>query len=92
VQVGASVYREVGFGTLIGSASVGRLEADERLSLFPEKRRDRFASISAGVTIRRLHVGTFAPFVRVTHDWNASSIAIYEHSKTRTEFGFERAF
>jgi hypothetical protein len=77
---------------LIASASVGRLRADERLSLFPDKRRDRFASISVGATIRRLHVGTFAPFIRVTREWNDSSIAIYEYSKTRTEFGFARAF
>lgn len=85
-------WRELGRMTVHVSASMGRLEADERLILFPEKRKDRSFRLSAGATMRQLQIGGFAPLVRFTFDRNASNIAFYDYRRRRVEFGVVRAF
>ncbi|WP_118857581.1 surface lipoprotein assembly modifier [Sphingomonas mesophila] len=85
-------WREFGRVTAHASASIGRLEADERLSLFPDKREDRSWRLSAGATMRQFQWGGFAPLVRVSYERNASTIAFYDTRRRRVEFGFVRAF
>jgi hypothetical protein len=92
VQLAAFAYRDLGSLTLFGSLSGSRLVADERLFLFPEKRRDRHLQASVGATFRRLAVGGFAPLLRLTHETNESSVEVFDYRRTRTEVGIARAF
>ena len=89
---GVSAWRDLGRVTLTAGAQLGRLHADERLLLFPDKRRDRFSSLSLAATFRQIQWRGFAPVARFTVERNRSSIAFYDYRRTRTEFGVVRAF
>ncbi len=92
VQASIYAYRELGATTLVASASHSRLIADERLYIYPERRKDRFSRFSLGVTFRQFAMSKFAPFARLTVERNASSIDIFDYRRTRTELGLTRAF
>lgn len=85
-------YREIGSVTLVGTLGHGRLKADERVVLYPEKRSDRLYRASIGATVRSLRLGSFAPFIRATFERNRSTTEIYDYRRVRTEFGIARAF
>ena len=85
-------WREVGRVTLTAGLDYGRLTADERLALLPDKRRETFSRVSLGATFRQLQISGFAPLVRYSIERNRSSIEIYDYSRRRAEFGIARAF
>ncbi len=89
---GLTVYRDVGRMTLSVAAEVGRLEADERLSIFPHARKDRYARLALGGVFRQLTFAGFAPIIRVVGERNKSTIEFYDFRRLRTEFGVSRAF
>jgi tetratricopeptide (TPR) repeat protein len=89
---GITGWRDIGRATLTAGLQLGRLEADERLALFPHKRQDRFWSFSVGATFRQLTFGGFAPIARLTVERNKSSVEFYDYSRTRTEVAIVRAF
>ncbi|MPS68213.1 surface lipoprotein assembly modifier [Novosphingobium aerophilum] len=91
---GASVYlfREMGRTTLVGTMAYSHLEADERLFLYPERRRENRYSASIAATLRALHLGSFAPLVRLKWERNRSSIEIYDYRRVAAEFGVTSAF
>lgn len=78
--------------TMTGGIEHGRLAADDRLILFPEKRKERFTRLTVGATLRRMTVAGFAPLVRYSIERNRSSIEFYDYSRRRTEIGIARAF
>lgn len=85
-------FREFGRTTAVASAGYSRLEADRRLFLYPERRReDRFdASISA--TFRALQFEGLAPLLRLTYEKNLSTVEIYDYSRLAAEIGITAAF
>ena len=85
-------WREFGRTTAFASIAAGRLAADERLALFPERRRDRSLRISIGATMRQAEIAGFAPQIRLSFDRNASNIEFYDHRRRRLEIGVVRAF
>ena len=91
---GASLlyWREFGEVTLFGSTGLRRLEADERLFLFPERRREWLFSAGAGGTFRQLAIAGFAPVVRLSFERNRSTIGIYDYRRVAVDFGIARAF
>lgn len=91
-QASAFGYRELGPITVVATIGYGKLKADERLSLFPEARSDRFYRASVGATFRSLRIGTFAPFLRATYERNLSTTEIHDYRKLRTELGITKAF
>jgi hypothetical protein len=91
-RVGLLGWHDIGRMTLTANAELGRLHADDRLSLFPDKRLDRYSRLSLAATFRRLTFQGFAPVARLVFERNKSSIAFYDYSRRRTEFGFTRAF
>lgn len=91
-RAGLAGRREVGRATFTASAEYGRLRADERLILLPDRRSDRFASLSLGATFRKLGVAGFAPTVRLAIERNRSSVEFHDYRRTRTELGLARAF
>ena len=91
-QISFTGYREVGAVTLFASATYGKLEADQRLFLFPEPRSDQTYRASLGATFRKLRIGAFAPFIRATFERNHSNSEIYDYRKVRAELGVSRAF
>jgi hypothetical protein len=91
-RLGLLGWRDVGRMTLTANVQYGRLQADERLSLFPDKRSDHYWRFSLGATVRRLSFQGFAPVARLVVERNKSTIAFYDYRRRRVEFGFERAF
>jgi outer membrane protein len=78
--------------SLFTSLSMRRLAADARIFLYPEVRKEWFASVSAGATLRQLTVRGFAPLVRVTYERNNSSLTLYDYRRLSTNLGITRAF
>ncbi|WP_242526204.1 surface lipoprotein assembly modifier [Novosphingobium sp. KA1] len=90
--VSAYLFRELGRTTLVGTLGYSRLEADERLFLYPKRRMEDRYSASIAATLRALHVGTFAPLVRLRWERNRSTIEIYDYRRVAAEFGITSAF
>ena len=91
-RAGLLGWQDIGRMTLTAAAQYGRLHADERLVLFPEKRSEQYYQLSLGATFRRLTFHGFAPVARFTIERNRSSIAFYDYKRTRSEIGVTRAF
>jgi len=89
---GLTGWRDLGRVTLTAGVQLGRLHADERLLLFPDKRSDRFSRFSLGATFRQVQWRGFAPVVRLSVERNRSTIAFYDYRRTRSEIGIARAF
>ena len=87
-----SAFRDVGRITFSAGVDIGRLDADERLVLLPEARRDRFLRLQLGLVNRKLTVAGFAPMSRLVFERNRSTIEFYDYKRTRMEFGITRAF
>ncbi len=85
-------WRELGHTTLFSQLSAHRLGSDERLFLFPERRREWLYSANLGATFRAFTVHGFAPVVRVHLERNASSVGIYDYRRIAFDFGITRAF
>ena len=91
-RAGLLAWRDVGRATLTAGAEFGRLRADERLPLFPDKRNERYSRFSLGATFRRLQFRGFAPLARFSIERNRSTIEFYDYRRTRSELGIVRAF
>jgi len=91
-NMGLTFYREVGRMTLTAGAEYGRLEADDRLAILPQSRRDKLTRVHVGAVFRQLTVAGFAPMTRLVVDRNRSSLEFYDYKRTSTEFGVSRAF
>jgi hypothetical protein len=91
-RAGLLGWHDVGRATLTAEAEIGRLNADERLVLFPDKRADRYSRLLLGVTLRQFQFRGFAPVARFTIERNHSTIEFYDYRRRRTEFGLVRAF
>lgn len=85
-------YRELGRTTAFVTLNTRGLEADQRLFLYPERRRDLLLGASAGATFRSLKVHGFAPLIRISYERNFSTVGIYDYRRVATVFGITRAF
>ncbi len=86
------LFRELGKTTVVVNAGYARLEADERLFLYPERRKDNRYSAALSATFRSLRIGTIAPLARIKYEYNQSSIEIYQFDRVSVEFGITAAF
>ena len=91
-NAGLTAYRVMGRMTLIAGAEIGRLSADDRLALLPERREDKISRLHLGGVFRQATVAGFAPMARLVVERNRSSVEFYDYRRTRTEFGISRAF
>lgn len=91
-RLGATAYRDVGRMTVFAGMELGRLRADERLSLLPQVREDRTTRLHIGAVHRQFTFAGFAPVTRLVIERNRSSVEFYDYSRTRTEVGVSRAF
>jgi hypothetical protein len=91
-QLAVIGYQSFGRVTLVGSVSLGRLVADDRLSLYPERRREWSKRLSLGSTFRRVEWMGFSPSMQLSWERNRSSIEIYDYRRRAFEFGVARAF
>ncbi|MCW2338658.1 tetratricopeptide (TPR) repeat protein [Sphingobium sp. B2D3A] len=85
-------WRDMGRTTLFANATVRRLEADARLALFPERRKEWFLRGSVGATFRQIEVAGFSPVVRLAYERNISTVGIYDYRRTTVDLGITRAF
>ena len=91
-NTGFYLFREFGAVTGVINLGYGRLEADQRLFLYPRRRiEDRF-SVGLAMTLRSLRLGQFAPLAKLRYDRNNSTIEIYEYSRFSGELGITAAF
>lgn len=91
-RAGLIGWHDVGRMTFTAEADFGKLHADERLTLFPARRGDRYSRFSVGATFRQLQFRGFAPLTRFTVERNRSTIEVYDYRRIRSEFGVVRAF
>ena len=91
-RIGLRAWHDMGRMTLSGSVDVGKLQADERLLLFPHKRLDHYSRFMVGAAFRQLQLHGFAPIIRFAVERNRSNVEFYDHRRTRTEIGVVRAF
>ena len=91
-RIGLLGWREVGRVTLTMGGQIGRLKADDRLALFPERRSERYERLSLGASVRTLTFQGLAPVARLVVERNRSTIAFYDFTRRRMEIGLERAF
>lgn len=91
-RAGLLGWHDMGRTTVTAGAEFGRLHADERLLLFPDKRSDRYSRLSLAATFRQLQWRGFAPLARFTIERNRSPIAFYDYRRRRAELGVARAF
>ena len=89
---GLIAWHDIGRMTFTAEADYGRLNADDRLLLFPDKRSDRYSRLSLGATFRQLQFRGFAPLARFSIERNRSTVELYDFRRTRSEIGFVRAF
>jgi outer membrane protein len=89
---GLLYWRELGAMTVYTTAGLRRLEADKRLFLFPERRREWLLRAGLGATFRQAAIAGFAPVVRANWELNRSSVGLYDYRRTAFEFGVTRAF
>ncbi|MGX1802716.1 hypothetical protein ACWIDJ_10325, partial [Brevundimonas naejangsanensis] len=85
-------WREMRWGTAFASAGLRHTEGDERLFLFPDKRREWLAAGRLGMTFRALTAYGFAPTVRVTLERNNSTVGIYDYRRIAADIGVSRSF
>ena len=91
-RAGVMAWRDIGRTTFTAGVDFGRLRADDRLALFPEKRSDRYYRLSLGATLRQFTFAGFAPITRLVIERNHSTIEFHDFKRTRTEFGVVRPF
>lgn len=87
-----SGFRHIGPIALGARAQLGGLETDERLSLFPDKRRDTYRQAELSVHSRSWSVLGLLPYARLSRERNRSSIAFYDFARTRLEVGMTKAY
>ena len=85
-------YREFGQTTAVANIGYSHLEADKRIFLYPERRKDDRFTASLSGTFRQLTFGRFAPLVRVQYDRNWSTVGIYDFTSLSGEVGITAAF
>jgi len=90
--VTAYAWREAGRTTFVGTLGYNRLEADERLALFPRRRVDDRVTASLAATWRAIQWKGFAPLTRLTWERNRSTVEIYTYSRIAAELGITSAF
>ncbi|MHC9419804.1 surface lipoprotein assembly modifier [Sphingomonas citri] len=87
-----SAWQELVKTTVFVNTGLSRLEGDERLFLFPNRRREWLVTSSAGATFRQLAVHNFAPLLRLTLERNISTVGLYSYRRIAAEVGLSRAF
>lgn len=93
---GGSIYvyafREIGKTTLSINMSYGRLEADQPLALFANRRIDNNYTAGINATFRQIRIGSIAPIARFRFERNASSVQLYDYRRFAGELGVATAF
>ena len=90
--VALSAWQDIGRTTFLVTTGVSRLEGDERLFLFPERRREWSVNSSVSATLRQWVVRGFAPTLRLAVERNTSSVGLYTFRRIAGEIGLARAF
>ena len=85
-------FREIGRTTAVVRGGYERLEADRRLFLYPERRKDDRFDISLSGTFRALTFEGLAPLLRVSYERNLSTVEIYDYQRVAAEIGITAAF
>ena len=84
--------RDLGKFSIYGRAGYYRTRGDAAFSLPPQRRRDTLTDLEAGVILKTLAIGGFAPVIRVHRTANRSPVFFYDFHRTRLEFGATHDF
>jgi outer membrane protein len=88
----ALYWWQAGKLTLFGSVGLNHLEADARLLLFARRRSDWLVAATVGASLSDSRIAGFTPLLRGSYTHNRSTVALYDHSRARIEFGLSRSF
>jgi tetratricopeptide (TPR) repeat protein len=88
----AYAWREAGRTTFVATVGYNRLEADERLFLYPRRRVDNRLTASLAATWRAIQWKGFAPLTRVSWERNRSTLELYTYRRVAAELGITSAF
>ncbi len=89
--VTALAWQELGRMTLVASVGATRLEGDERLFLFLDRRREWLVQSNVACTFRQLAVAGFAPSARLVIERNYSTVGLYDYRRMAVELSVSRA-
>jgi tetratricopeptide (TPR) repeat protein len=90
--LGVTAHRDLGRITISAGSDFAWLKADERLILFPKRRKDKFSRFHLSGVFRDLTIGGFAPMARFSFERTRSTIELHDYTRTRTELGITRSF
>jgi thioredoxin-like negative regulator of GroEL len=90
--VSSYLFHNIGQTTAVLNLSYSHLEADKKLFIYPERRKDDRYAVNVSGTFRALKIGTFAPLLRLSYERNVSTIEIYDFSRFGAEVGITAAF
>jgi hypothetical protein len=85
-------WREIYGSTVFVTAQGSRLVSDARLALFPKKREDWLGRANLGINVRKIQIAGFSPVVRLSYEYNASTVGLYDFKRVGAEIGITRAF
>lgn len=88
----ALAWRTIDSKTLFVSAGLHRLEGDERLFLFSDRRREWLYQLSIGANFRKPQLWGLSPLVRLGLERNASTVQLYRYRRASAQLGVTRAF
>lgn len=88
----AFVWHDTGKATLFANLGGSLVEGDAALFPFAFRRRDRGMRLMVGAVLHRPMWHGFAPMVRLTQEWNRSTVGIYRYNRRGAEIGLSRAF
>lgn len=90
--LGMMGWREAGRTTIFANVGLYRLEADKRIFLYPERRKEWMIRAGGGATFRQISVLGFSPVIRLNYERNRSTVGIYDYRRFTTEAGITRSF
>lgn len=91
-EAGIYAHQRFGWSTVTGAISYGRLQGDERLSIYPRKRGEDLYQARFSISVPRLEVAGFVPFLHLLATRNRSTVELYDFDRLRFEISLARAF
>lgn len=90
--VGIVYWHDLGKITVFGTGTASRLDADKKLFLYLDRRKEWYARGGLGAIFRQVQVAGFSPVLRVAYERNLSTVGLYDYRRVVTDAGITRSF
>jgi len=85
-------WREIRKISAFAVVNISRLGADQRLALFPLRRKDSVYRVTAGASFRQITIHGFSPIIRATYERSHSTVGLYDYARIGGNVGLTHAF